>query len=118
MSIKTRKMIALCVVSTLLPTLVGCSSSSKDTSNNVKTETTNKETSTAEGVTYPLQNAPKLTYWVDLNSNVSAGAKSLNDTEFAKALIEETGVKVEFIHPAQGQAKEKFNLLIDRKSVV
>jgi putative aldouronate transport system substrate-binding protein len=38
--------------------------------------------------------------------------KSLNDTPFAQYLIEQTGVEVEFIHPAQGQELEQFNLLL------
>lgn len=63
-------------------------------------------------VAYPIKSDGKVTYWVALNGNVSAGAKSLNDTEFAKKLIEKTGINVEFVHPAQGQEKEQFNLLI------
>ena len=63
-------------------------------------------------VQYPLKNAPKLTWWLDLSTHVSASYASLNDTPFAKGLIERTGVEIEFIHPAQNMAAEQFNLLI------
>jgi putative aldouronate transport system substrate-binding protein len=36
----------------------------------------------------------------------------MNETDFARGLIERTGVTVEFIHPAQGMEAEQFNLLI------
>jgi putative aldouronate transport system substrate-binding protein len=63
-------------------------------------------------IAYPLKNAPKVTWWLALNANVSAGFKSLNDTPFSKALIERTGVPIEYIHPAQGSETEQFNLLV------
>jgi putative aldouronate transport system substrate-binding protein len=63
-------------------------------------------------VSYPLKNAPKITYWMGLPINVSATHKSMNDTIFARGLIERTGIPVEFIHPAQGSELEQFNLLI------
>ena len=53
-----------------------------------------------------------MTWWVSLNVNVSSTSKSMNETPFAEALIEQTGVDIEFIHPAQGQENEQFNLLI------
>ena len=63
-------------------------------------------------VTYPLAEGGKLTYWVQLNSNAAANYTNLGDTEFGKALQEQTGVDIEFQHPAAGQEKEQFNLII------
>ena len=62
--------------------------------------------------TYPIQTDETVTYWVELSGHVSAHSQSLNDTEFAKNLIKETGINVEFVHPAIGQEKEQFNLMI------
>jgi putative aldouronate transport system substrate-binding protein len=53
-----------------------------------------------------------LTYWMDLNAVTAQVAKSMADTEFAKELTKETGVKVKFQHPAVGQVTEAFNVLV------
>lgn len=61
---------------------------------------------------YPIETDQTLQYWVEMSGHVSAHSTSLNDTPFAKALIEHTGIGVEFIHPPAGSAEEKFNLMI------
>ena len=63
-------------------------------------------------ISYPIETNAEITYWVPLNATVSANAATLNDTPFAKRLIEETGINVKFIHPTQGQEAESFNLLL------
>ncbi len=59
----------------------------------------------------------KVTWWVPLSGNVSAKAGSLNETPFAEALQKETGIEVEFIHPASGSESEKFNIMISSGSM-
>lgn len=67
----------------------------------------------AAGVSYPMNTAVTLTYWIELNgANVAPNYNSLNDTEFSKYLEEETGVHVEYISPAVGDAQQSFNLLV------
>ena len=61
---------------------------------------------------YPYKDAPALKWWTLLDSKVSKIATGLNETAFAKDLIEQTGIKVEFIQPAIGQDTEQFNLMI------
>lgn len=61
---------------------------------------------------YPLSTNATLTYWMELHPNVALIAKNFGDTEFAKELQKRTGVKLKFIHPAVGQAKEAFNLML------
>ena len=63
-------------------------------------------------VTYPLAEGGTLTYWLQLNPNVSANFTNLGETELGKAWQEQTGVTVEFQHPASGQEKEQFNLIV------
>ena len=54
----------------------------------------------------------KVTYWCNLSGNASQITTDLGQTPFGKALMEKTGVEIEFQHPAAGQAGEKFNILI------
>ena len=54
----------------------------------------------------------KVTYWSALSGNASQITGDLAETPFGKALMEKTGVEIEFMHPAAGQAGEKFNILI------
>ncbi len=61
---------------------------------------------------YPLDSGVTLTYWMDLHPNVALVAKNFGDTDFAKELQKRTGVKIKFIHPAVGQAKEAFSLML------
>lgn len=63
-------------------------------------------------IEYPIETDQKLTYWIPINGVVAQQVTSLNETEFAKKLIEETGIDVEFIHPPQGQEGEKFNVMM------
>ena len=68
----------------------------------------------ADDFSYPTTEFPDVTldYWVYLNSNVSASAASLNDTLFAQYVQEETGIKVNYIHPTFGAEAEGFSLLL------
>lgn len=53
-----------------------------------------------------------LSYWVSMDSNVSTRIKSYNEVSMYKQREKDSGVHIDFIHPANGQAKEQFNLLI------
>lgn len=53
-----------------------------------------------------------LTYWCNLTSTASGQVTNLGDTPMMKKAQELTGITVKFEHPPQGQAIEKFNLLI------
>lgn len=61
---------------------------------------------------YPIKTDASLTFWTTLPANVSATAVSLGETEFAKELEKQTGIKVNYIHPAAGQDSEAFSLMI------
>ncbi len=75
------------------------------------TEDTAADT-TAEAVSYPLAEGGELTYWLQLNPNVSANYTNLGDTELGKNWQANTGVTIEFQHPAAGQENEQFNLMV------
>ena len=70
------------------------------------TEDTAADT-TAEAGSYPLAEGGELTYWLQLNPNVSANYTNLGDTELGKNWQANTGVTIEFQHPAAGQENER-----------
>lgn len=61
---------------------------------------------------YPLKTNVTLTWWMELHPNVASIARNQGDTEFAKELQRRTGVKIKFLHPPVGQAREAFNLML------
>lgn len=61
---------------------------------------------------YPMENAPKMTYWMGINANMSLAVDNAGKTEFAKELAKRTGVEVEYIHPVAGQEATALGLLI------
>lgn len=58
------------------------------------------------------KDANTVTYWVSLSGNAMQTVTNLGETPFAKKLMEDLGVTIEYQHPAQGQAAEKFNLMV------
>ena len=73
---------------------------------------TAEENNSTDGFTYPLTDGSKLTYWAELNQNVSANYVNLGETPFAQAWMEQTGVEIDFQHPPANQGKEQFSLLL------
>lgn len=58
------------------------------------------------------EKANYLTYWVELSSAASASVSNYGDTPFAKELQKRMGITIDYQHPAQGQANEKFNIMM------
>ncbi|MGE6226293.1 extracellular solute-binding protein [Paenibacillus chitinolyticus] len=61
---------------------------------------------------YPVRAEETLTSWEPMDTNLSAFVTNLADSPFGKQLEKETGIKVKYTHPADGQSKDQFNLLI------
>ncbi len=53
-----------------------------------------------------------LRYWTTLTSYASTVVSNLGETPLLQEVQKRTGTKIEFEHPPQGQAKEKFNILV------
>ncbi len=66
----------------------------------------------ADAGSYPIAEGGTLTYWLQLNPNVSANFTNLGDMELGKNWQANTGVTIKFQHPAAGQENEQFNLLV------
>ncbi|MCR8635559.1 extracellular solute-binding protein [Paenibacillus radicis (ex Xue et al. 2023)] len=66
----------------------------------------------SEAGKYPISTQETLTSWEQMDTNLAAFFTNLSESPFGKQLEKETGVKVKYTHPADGQSKEQFNLLI------
>ncbi len=66
----------------------------------------------AEPLTLPIVTQPlSLSYWVPLNSNVTASMKGFGEIGCYKELEKRTGIHLDFQHPPLGSHTEQFNLL-------
>ena len=54
----------------------------------------------------------EITIWEGLWSNASVSVANLAATPLYQEVMRRTGIDVTFIHPAQGQERESFNLMI------
>jgi putative aldouronate transport system substrate-binding protein len=102
---RQNKIITLILALTLAGTILsGCK----------KAEETPTTPSEGSGTTasYPIKTDKKIKFWMDLNGNLSSQVKNFGETEIGKEVSKRTGIQVEWIHPAQGQGKEQFNLLL------
>ena len=61
------------------------------------------------GVGTNKSGSEKLTYWLEINPNIKSVVTDYAETPFAKKLMEETGVDIEF---KQQQSVEQFNLML------
>jgi len=117
-----KKFISLVLVFMLLITIMGCSKKEEVSMEMEKTEEKTEEKAeekteeiatemNEEESVYPLENV-EFTYWARLNNNLGQTATNLGETPFAKELSKETGVTIEYLHPAANQHKEIFNLMV------
>lgn len=120
---RNKRRIALMMVMAILgTTLAGCGKSTSSTPETTKTETTAAtaaaETSGGETAeeTQAANDKPyegvTLTWWTKLNGNVSSTYSNLGETPWAKYVEEQTGIKIEFIHPTTGSEDEEFSILV------
>lgn len=115
MNIQSKKMsVSIAVVMVMTASLFAACS--KDSGNepgtSVKPGASPAASATPEAGKYPLETTETLTSWEQINTNLITFTSNLAETPFGKALEKETGVKVRYTHPADGQSKEQFNLLI------
>lgn len=58
------------------------------------------------------EKASSFTYWVPMSSSIATRIKSFNEIEMYKQREKDSGIHIEFIHPALGQEGEQFNLMV------
>ena len=54
----------------------------------------------------------EISYWVELNATTAQVVQEMGQTEYAKELQDRTGIIIKYLHPAAGQSKEAFNILM------
>jgi len=89
--------------------LTGCSQKAEE---KTASDTASEAVAENKEFSYPMKTDKTLTYWIPLNVNVSANYGNLGETDFYKNLHEQSGIAVEYKHPALGQEKEQFNLML------
>lgn len=111
---KSNKVLALLTaVSLSAGLLAGCGGSASSASSSAAGSSTAADSANAatEEFSYPMS-GKELTYWCELNTNVSANYTNMGDTPFGQGLMERTGVTITYLHPPTGQLNEQFNLIL------
>lgn len=104
-----KRILALSLTTVLAVSAIGCGTT--------ETSTTGTTESAGEAVVEEIVQTEPVTYWTELNGNVAANYSNLGETNFGIQLQEQTGIEVEFTHPAVGQTAEAFSLLLSNKEL-
>lgn len=105
---RSLKATAIVLIASLALGITGCSKSASTPSS----ESAADKTQQVDTSSYPINTDVTLTYWMALSSNVTPSAANMGETEFAKELQKQTGIKVKFIHPAAGSVDEQFGVML------
>ncbi|MBO5069899.1 MAG: extracellular solute-binding protein, partial [Roseburia sp.] len=112
---KVKKIVALLVsVSLMAGGLVACGKEEAGNSESTEKQTTSEAQKTEQAAveeefTYPMAGDNEITIYQLLNANVSANYANRGDTEWAKGIIERTGIQVTWEHGATG---EDYNMML------
>jgi putative aldouronate transport system substrate-binding protein len=106
---RNTRIMAVLLMASLAGAMAGCAKKTETSSGTINQGSNN---AVPVAVTYPVKTDKTLKYWMQLNSNLASVKKNFGETPLAAELTKKTGIKVEYIHPAQGQEKEQFNLLL------
>ena len=87
----TAKILAVLVCALSITVVPGCRE---------KTETTEKQTKNS------------FTYWCNMPAGIVSVYQSMGEVKMYQQLEKETGIHIDFIHPAAGQASEQFTLMM------
>ncbi|TXK84285.1 extracellular solute-binding protein [Paenibacillus sp. N3.4] len=101
--------IAVSVVVAASSLLIACSKENTSVKDTTTKPTTTPVTTVSK---YPISTKETLTSWEQMDTNLPAFFPNLAESPFGMQLEKETGVKVKYTHPADGQSKDQFNLLI------
>lgn len=109
----------LLVIAILTNLIVGCTSNNEDKEvekNQVQAnidENKSEEKVVLEEITLPIVEEPvTLKYWVALPGQAAKAITNFSENAAYQEYEKLTNVKIQFIHPPVGQAKEQFNLMI------
>lgn len=102
-------LIKVLTISIVFTTLTGCGKQtevSKDSLNDVASQKVE--------VVYPIkgEGIKKLSFWLPIQPAAAKYINNYKDQEVFQEISKQTGVEVEFIHPAVGQEKEQLGVLV------
>ncbi len=120
---KLKKLTAMLAVTAMLATtLFGCGKETVKESSESKTsekkesvvasESKTEEVTEEKEFTYPMEGNPTVTIWQFLSVAVRKSFDCMEDTPYAKKLMENTGINVDWIHPSGDNSTEAFNLML------
>lgn len=99
---------------------IGCTTAEKEGSKGGEQKVTEQKQEKKEvSADYDVAKVNKLVdepitlkYWTSIHPSASKVIKNYSEIAAYKEIESKTGIKIEFLHPAQGQEKEQFQLLI------
>ncbi|SHI02654.1 extracellular solute-binding protein [Clostridium grantii] len=101
-----KKIISCSLAILLLLSVTACGTKNESKNNEESIDTT--ETTTT---TYPIQDAPELTYRM-IGPDSTATDKDLGTTPYGETVKKLSGANYKYIHPVKGQEKEQMNLMV------
>ena len=63
-------------------------------------------------ISYPIENGPTLTVWMDMDAGNSQVYTDYADNPVWQEFMKVTGVQIKFMHPTYGAAKEGFGTMM------
>lgn len=89
------------------------STESKDSKKVESKSKESEQSSTDDSISFPIKDKNiTLSYWVPMHGSATQLIKSYAENDVYKELEKITGIKIDFLHPAEGQASEQFNLML------
>jgi putative aldouronate transport system substrate-binding protein len=103
-----KKMLVSTMAVMTMGTLIACSSQTGSTATNKDTQSPSANTVT----TYPIKTDKTLTYWGELNGNLTGVKTSHSEVPFFQDWQKKTVVPLKFTAPPTGQVKEALNVML------
>ncbi|MEK8132214.1 ABC transporter substrate-binding protein [Paenibacillus filicis] len=104
-----KKILTSAVSVVMMGSLIACSSQPQGTTSGTSTPAPSGETT---ATTYPIKTDKTLTYWGELNGNLTGVKTAHSEVPFFQEWQKKTGVPLKFTAPPAGQVKEAFNVLL------
>ena len=108
---KVLKVVSGVLALMLLLSVCGCGRP-KETANSGEGEYPGSKLTLNGDEIYPIQCDDTLTYWKSINGDLGTKYTNFGETPIAKQVAKETGINVEYIHPAVGQGGEQIQILL------
>ncbi|NOU66106.1 extracellular solute-binding protein [Paenibacillus sp. LMG 31461] len=103
-----KKILASTMIVMMMGTAIACSSKTETTT----TTSESQSPATTTATTYPITTDKTLTYWGELNGNLTGVKTTHADVPFFQEWQKKTGVPLKFLAPPTGQAKEALNVML------